>query len=78
MKVLVVFGTRPEAIKMAPVVRALAQVGGIEARICVTAQHRSMLDEALGVFDLKPDYDLDLMRPGPIALRHRERGYQRN
>jgi UDP-N-acetylglucosamine 2-epimerase len=64
MKVLVVFGTRPEAIKMAPVVRALAQAGGIEARICVTAQHRSMLDEALRVFDLNPDYDLDLMRPG--------------
>jgi UDP-N-acetylglucosamine 2-epimerase (non-hydrolysing) len=63
-KVLVVFGTRPEAIKMAPVVHALAQAGGIESRICVTAQHRSMLDEALRVFDLKPDYDLDLMRRG--------------
>ncbi len=47
---------------MAPVVRTLAQTGGIEARICVTAQHRQMLDQVLGLFQLKPDYDLDLMR----------------
>jgi UDP-N-acetylglucosamine 2-epimerase (non-hydrolysing) len=62
IKVLSVFGTRPEAVKMAPVVRALAQTRGIEARICVTAQHRQMLDQVLDLFQLKPDYDLDLMR----------------
>lgn len=62
MKVLSVFGTRPEAVKMAPVVRLLAQTAGIEARVCVTAQHRQMLDQVLGLFDIRPDYDLDLMR----------------
>jgi UDP-N-acetylglucosamine 2-epimerase (non-hydrolysing) len=62
IRVLTVFGTRPEAVKMAPVVRALAQTRGIEARICVTAQHRQMLDQVLDLFQLKPHYDLDLMR----------------
>ncbi|MBI5294570.1 MAG: UDP-N-acetylglucosamine 2-epimerase (non-hydrolyzing) [Chloroflexi bacterium] len=62
MKILSVFGTRPEAVKMAPVVRLLAQTPGIEARVCVTAQHRQMLDQVLGLFDIHPDYDLDLMR----------------
>ena len=64
MKVLTVFGTRPEAVKMAPVVRLLAQTAGIEARVCVTAQHRQMLDQVLDLFGIQPDYDLDLMRPG--------------
>ena len=59
--VLSVFGTRPEAIKMAPVVRALR---GVTSRVCVTAQHRHMLDQMLALFDIRPDYDLDLMRPG--------------
>ena len=62
MKVLSVFGTRPEAVKMAPVIRELAQIPDIESRVCVTAQHRQMLDQVLGLFDIKPDYDLDLMR----------------
>lgn len=62
MKVLSVFGTRPEAIKMAPVVRALQGEKRIEARICTTAQHRQMLDQVLDLFQIKPDYDLDLMR----------------
>jgi UDP-N-acetylglucosamine 2-epimerase (non-hydrolysing) len=62
IKVLSIFGTRPEAVKMAPVVRTLAQTRGIEAHICVTAQHRQMLDQVLDLFQLKPDYDLDLMR----------------
>ena len=62
IKVLSVFGTRPEAVKMAPVVQALARIDGIEARVCVTAQHREMLDQILGLFQIKPDYDLDLMR----------------
>jgi UDP-N-acetylglucosamine 2-epimerase (non-hydrolysing) len=63
-KVLSVFGTRPEAIKMAPVVRALALADDIDGRVCVTAQHREMLDQVLDLFEISPDYDLDLMRPG--------------
>jgi UDP-N-acetylglucosamine 2-epimerase (non-hydrolysing) len=62
VKVLSVFGTRPEAIKMAPVVRALHEAKSIEVRICTTAQHRQMLDQVLALFKIKPDYDLDLMR----------------
>jgi UDP-N-acetylglucosamine 2-epimerase (non-hydrolysing) len=62
-KVLSVFGTRPEAIKMAPVVKALAALDRIDARICVTAQHRQMLDQVLALFGIVPDYDLDLMKP---------------
>ena len=63
-KVLLVFGTRPEAIKMAPVIKALKATPEIDVRICVTAQHREMLDQVLGLFEIVPDYDLDLMRPG--------------
>jgi UDP-N-acetylglucosamine 2-epimerase len=63
-KVLTVFGTRPEAIKMAPLVKALADEEGIDAKVCVTAQHRQMLDQVLELFDIVPDYDLDLMREG--------------
>ncbi|MFH8132731.1 non-hydrolyzing UDP-N-acetylglucosamine 2-epimerase [Pantoea osteomyelitidis] len=63
MKVLTVFGTRPEAIKMAPLVKALAQDADFESRLCVTAQHREMLDQVLRLFDLQPDYDLNIMRP---------------
>lgn len=64
IRILSVFGTRPEAIKMAPIVRLLKQTAGVEARVCVTAQHRQMLDQALELFDIKPEYDLDLMREG--------------
>lgn len=64
MKILSVLGTRPEAIKMAPIVRLLKQKADIDARVCVTAQHRQMLDQALELFDIKPEYDLDLMREG--------------
>ncbi|EGR3866243.1 non-hydrolyzing UDP-N-acetylglucosamine 2-epimerase [Vibrio cholerae] len=63
-KILTVFGTRPEAIKMAPLVHALAQDERFEARVCVTAQHREMLDQVLELFDIKPDYDLNLMKAG--------------
>jgi UDP-N-acetylglucosamine 2-epimerase (non-hydrolysing) len=63
-KILLVFGTRPEAIKLAPVVKALRQVGTFEVRVCVTAQHRQMLDQVLELFAITPDVDLDLMRPG--------------
>lgn len=62
--VLSVFGTRPEAIKMAPVVRALAGDAGFRPLVCVTAQHRQMLDQVLDLFGIAPDYDLDLMKAG--------------
>jgi UDP-N-acetylglucosamine 2-epimerase (non-hydrolysing) len=62
LKILSVFGTRPEAVKMAPIVRLLAQTIGVESRVCVTAQHRQMLDQVLNLFDIKPEYDLNLMR----------------
>ncbi|EGU0146211.1 UDP-N-acetylglucosamine 2-epimerase (non-hydrolyzing) [Vibrio parahaemolyticus] len=63
-KILTVFGTRPEAIKMAPLVHALSADERFEAKCCVTAQHREMLDQVLELFEIKPDYDLDLMRAG--------------
>lgn len=63
MKVLSVFGTRPEAIKMAPLVKKLKETDGIESVLCVTAQHREMLDQVLELFDLTPDYDLNIMKP---------------
>lgn len=61
IKVMTVFGTRPEAIKMAPLVRALEQCGNTESIVCVTAQHRQMLDQVLDIFKIKPNYDLDIM-----------------
>lgn len=63
-KILLIFGTRPEAIKMAPLVKAFEKEFTIESKVCVTAQHREMLDQVLGLFDIKPDYDLNLMKPG--------------
>jgi len=64
IKILTIFGTRPEAIKMAPLVDALKNEPGIDARVCVTAQHRQMLDQVLELFSITPDYDLNVMRPG--------------
>lgn len=61
MKILVVFGTRPEAIKMAPVIKALEREPDITVEVCVTAQHRQMLDQVLALFEITPDYDLDIM-----------------
>lgn len=63
-RILTVFGTRPEAIKMAPLVHALANDECFEAKVCVTAQHREMLDQVLELFDITPDYDLNLMKAG--------------
>jgi UDP-N-acetylglucosamine 2-epimerase (non-hydrolysing) len=63
-KVLVVFGTRPEAIKMAPLAKALQAHSEFETRVCVTAQHREMLDQVLDLFELTPDFDLNLMQAG--------------
>ena len=64
MNVLAVFGTRPEAIKMSPVVKALQTSRAIDARVCITAQHREMLDQVLSIFEITPDWDLDIMKPG--------------
>jgi UDP-N-acetylglucosamine 2-epimerase (non-hydrolysing) len=64
-KILLIFGTRPEAIKMAPLVKEFQKHSEFfDTRVCVTAQHREMLDQVLGFFEIKPDYDLDLMKPG--------------
>ena len=67
VRILSVFGTRPEAVKMAPVARTLAAADGVDHRICVTAQHREMLDSVLELFELRPDYDLDVMAPNQDA-----------
>lgn len=64
MKILVVFGTRPEAIKMAPVVKRLQATPGLQTHVCVTAQHREMLDQVLRLFEITPDFDLNIMKPG--------------
>ena len=64
-KILIVFGTRPEAIKMAPLVKEFQKHASFfETKVCVTAQHREMLDQVLELFDITPDYDLDIMKPG--------------
>ena len=63
IKILICFGTRPEAIKMAPLIKAFQDNNNIELKVCITAQHREMLDQVLNFFDIKPDYDLDLMTP---------------
>ena len=64
IKVMTVFGTRPEAIKMAPLVKVLEKRENIESIVCVTAQHRQMLDQVLEFFDITPDYDLNIMKSG--------------
>lgn len=64
IKVMTVFGTRPEAIKMAPLVKELESRKEIDSIVCVTAQHRQMLDQVLDTFNIKPDYDLNIMKPG--------------
>ena len=63
-KILLVFGTRPEAIKMAPLVKALAEDSYFETKVAVTAQHREMLDQVLSLFEIQPDYGLNLMKSG--------------
>ncbi|ALM22098.1 UDP-N-acetylglucosamine 2-epimerase [Nonlabens sp. MIC269] len=69
IKCLVVFGTRPEAIKMAPLVKEMRHTEGISCKVCVTAQHREMLDQVLEFFEIKPDYDLNLMKPNQNLYR---------
>ncbi len=63
-RVMLVFGTRPEAIKMCPLVKELSQDAQLEVQVCVTGQHREMLDQVLEVFDVQPQYDLAIMKPG--------------
>lgn len=63
IRILSIFGTRPEAVKMSPVIRQLAHTEHIESRVCVTAQHRQMLDQVLDLFNITPDIDLNLMQP---------------
>ena len=62
-RILIVFGTRPEAIKMAPLIKELEKLEGVDVKVCVTAQHRQMLDQVLTLFGIQPDFDLDIMRP---------------
>ena len=62
MKVLFIFGTRPEAIKMAPLIKAFSVEDNLKTIVCVTGQHRDMLDQVLDVFQIKPDYDLGVMK----------------
>ncbi|MBL0439575.1 UDP-N-acetylglucosamine 2-epimerase (non-hydrolyzing) [Aeromonas caviae] len=63
-RVLIVFGTRPEAIKMAPIVKAFQANRKVDVRVCVTGQHREMLDQVLNLFEIEPEYDLNIMKPG--------------
>ena len=63
LRTLSIFGTRPEAIKMAPVLKHLSDSPSVESIVCITAQHREMLDQVLELFDINPDYDLDIMKP---------------
>ncbi len=63
-RLLIVFGTRPEGIKLFPVIRALRETPGLDVRVCVTGQHRALLDQVLGIVGIRPDIDLDLMAPG--------------
>lgn len=64
MKIMTVFGTRPEGIKMAPIVKELEKRQGVESVVCITAQHREMLDQVLNLFKIVPDYDLNIFKPG--------------
>ncbi|MGL6395693.1 hypothetical protein ACSZMV_17950 [Aeromonas veronii] len=67
-RVLIVFGTRPEAIKMAPVIKAFRSHSGVEVAVCVTGQHRQMLDQVLALFDIRPEFDLDIMTRVRISM----------
>ena len=68
IKDMTIFGTRPEAIKMAPLVKELEKREEIESIVCVTAQHRQMLDQVLDTFNITPDYDLNIMKQGQTLV----------
>lgn len=72
-KIMMIFGTRPEAIKLAPLIHALAKEEQMQPVVCVTAQHREMLDQVLEIFQIKPDYDLDIMQPRQTLARITEK-----
>lgn len=72
-KILVIFGTRPEAIKLCPLVQRMQRHAGMDVRVCVTAQHRAMLDQVLQVFQVQPDHDLDVMLAGQTLLQSTSR-----
>lgn len=74
MKISIIFGTRPEAIKLAPVFLAMRDNPQIDCRVCVTAQHREMLDQVLTIFEIVPDVDLDIMQPGQSLAELTSRG----
>ncbi len=76
IKVMTIFGTRPEAIKMAPLVKELEKNENIESMVCVTAQHRQMLDQVLEIFDIKPDYDLNIMKERQTLIGITTRGLE--
>ena len=73
MKILFILGTRPEAIKLCPVILCLRSQEGFDARVCVTAQHRELLDQVLSAFGVVPDTDLDLMLPGQTLFQSTSR-----
>src|SRR5271165_4297367 len=73
-KILLIFGTRPEAIKLCPVIRGLREhADRFDVKVCVTAQHREMLDQVLEAFSVRPDHDLDLMLPGQTLFQSTSR-----
>jgi len=76
LKVMTVFGTRPEAIKMAPLVKELEKYENIDSKVCVTAQHRQMLDQVLEIFDIVPDFDLNIMKDRQTLLGITTRGLE--
>ena len=76
-KVMLAFGTRPEAIKMCPLVKELKSRKDIETIVCVTGQHRQMLDQVLGAFDVEPDYDLSIMKDKQTLFQPRSSTAQR-
>ncbi len=78
-KILFIFGTRPEAIKLAPVIKELCKkTSEFQVKTCITAQHRSMLDSVLELFEIEPDYDLDLMKKKPESLLHNIKSINRH
>lgn len=76
MKVMTVFGTRPEGIKMAPIIKELERRENVESVVCITAQHRQMLDPVLNLFNIKPDYDLNIFKPGQTLTEITTRALQ--
>lgn len=76
LKIMTVFGTRPEGIKMAPIIKELEKREGIESVVCITAQHRQMLDQVLNLFDINPDYDLNIFKPGQTLTEITTRALQ--